>query len=131
MEAVLVQRLRMVLAASQDRHVGNAGEVGREQAADRPGAGDADAGHRRPQPNSRPPVSPDGRRMITSAITAPIVTSRVPAGRVRRKPTCTVFSASPRNELSALIASAPSTAPQRLATPPNTSIARVTNVRSR
>ena len=53
--------------------------------------------------------------MITSAITAPIVTSRVPVGSVRRKPTCTVFSASPRNELSALIASAPSTAPQRLA----------------
>jgi len=41
------------------------------------------------------------------------------------------FSASARKESSALTASAPTTAPQRLVAPPITSIASVMNVRSR
>src|SRR5581483_7274543 len=131
-EPVLVERACVLGAAHEHRDLRDTREVRGEEAADRAGPGDADARHRRHRSaNSRPPVSPDGRRMSTSAMTAPIVTSRVPFGSVSRKPTCTVFSASPRNELSALIARAPSTAPHRLATPPNTSMARVTNVRSR
>src|SRR6266576_988980 len=114
----------MLVTARQHRDLGDLGEVTGEQTADHARAGDADARQRRHQPNSRTPVRPEGRRIRTSAITAPIVTSRVPLGSVRRKPTCTVFSASPRNELSALIESAPSTAPQRLPMPPKTSIAR-------
>src|SRR5439155_11949237 len=82
--------------------------------------------------NSRPPVRPLGRRTRTIAISAPTTTRRVPAGRSsvpkgREAP----FSATARNESSALTASAPKTAPSRLVTQPTTSIASVTKVRSR
>ena len=82
--------------------------------------------------SSRPPVSPDGRRISTSAMIAPRKIRRVPCGRSSVKPsTCTPSSASLRNESRPLTASAPTTAPQRLVTPPTTSIASVTNVSSR
>ena len=106
-EAASVQRARVLGAPRQQRHVGHAREMCGEQAADRSPARDTHSRHPRLQPNSRPPVRPDGLRIKTRAITAPIVTSRVPFGSVSRKPICTVFSASPRNELRALIASAP------------------------
>ena len=65
--------------------------------------------------NSLLPVIPDGRRISTSAISAPSRTSLEPSGSVSLKPMCTVFSASPRNESTPLTSSAPTTAPHRLA----------------
>ena len=62
---------------------------------------------------------------------APSRTSLEPSGSVSLNPMCTVFSASPRNESAPLTRSAPTTAPQRLPTPPTTSIASVMNVSSR
>jgi hypothetical protein len=62
----------------------------------------------------------------------PTTTKREPLGRSSIPPgTFTPFSASARNESSALTASAPTTAPQRLVAPPITSMASVMNVRSR
>src|SRR5262245_289383 len=82
--------------------------------------------------SSRPPVRPVGRRIRTSAISAPTTTMRVPDGRSSVPPKIlTPFSASARNESTALTATAPTTAPQRLVAPPMTSIASVMNVRSR
>src|ERR1700690_4072177 len=108
-----------------------------EQAADRSGAGEENrpdhavsavegaAGpgpprRRRGRRNSRPPVSPLGRTIRTSAIRTPSTITRVPEGRssVNAPKIWTPFSASERNESSALIASAPTTAPQRLDDPP-------------
>src|SRR5215210_6275625 len=67
--------------------------------------------------SSRPPVSPAGLRIRTSAIKAPTTTIRVPAGRSNVRPsTCTPFSASARNESTPLTAAAPTTAPHRLVT---------------
>src|SRR5262249_51261011 len=82
--------------------------------------------------SSRPPVRPDGRRIRTSAMSEPTTTMRVPDGRSSVPPRMwTPFSASARKESTALTATAPTTAPQRLVAPPITSIASVMNVRSR
>src|SRR2546423_2963477 len=82
--------------------------------------------------SSRPPVNPVGRRISTSAMSAPTTTMRVPDGRSSVRPnTLTPFSASARKESTALTATAPTTAPQRLVAPPMTSIASVMKVRSR
>ena len=87
---------------------------------------------RRGSRSSRPPVRPEGRRISTSAMIAARKTSRVPDGRSSLSPsTCTPFSAWLRNESSPLTASAPTTAPQRLVSPPTTSIASVRKVSSR
>src|SRR5262249_10721545 len=132
-QAVAFERLRVLGPPRQHGDVGDAREMAREEAADRAGAGDADAGHRRHrQANSRPFVRPVGRTIRTSAISAPTTITRVPAGRSIVTPRIfTPFSASARNESSALTASAPTTAPHRLVAPPITSIASVINVRSR
>ena len=110
-------------------------EVRREERPDGAAADDADPHrrrlHERGSRNSRPPVSPDGRRISTSAMIAARKTRREPCGRSSVKPTCTPSSAWLRNESSPLIASAPTTAPQRLVMPPTTSIASVMNVSSR
>ena len=92
-------------------------EVRREQRPDRAAADDADPHARlrsRGSRSSRPPVSPEGRRISMSAISAPRTTSRVPGGQVDREPTWTPSSASLRNESRPLTSSAPTTAPQRL-----------------
>ena len=81
--------------------------------------------------SSRPPVSPDGRRISIRAISAPSMTSRDPSGRSSVKPTPIPSSAFPSTESRPLTASAPTTAPQRLVIPPTTSIASVRNVSSR
>src|SRR6266511_2358847 len=81
---------------------------------------------------SLPPVRPLGRRIRTSAISAPTTTILVPPGRSTARPKrWTPFSASARNESTPLTARAPTTAPHRLVAPPITSIASVMNVRSR
>src|SRR5205823_6057528 len=75
---------------------------------------------RRGSESSRPPVTPDGRRISTSAMNAPSTTRRDPSGRSSRKPTCTPDSACDRKESSPLTSRAPTTAPNRLDAPPIT-----------
>src|SRR5581483_938892 len=125
-QATLAKRRRMLLAPRQHHHLGDACEMGSEQAADRAGAGDADARHAdlarsRGRRSSRPPVRPDGLRMSTAAMTTPTTISAVPDGRSTCQPRTDVpFSATASQESSALTASAPTTAPKRLPAPPTT-----------
>ena len=84
---------------------------------------------RRGSRSSRTPVRPRGRKTSTTAMNAATATSRVPSGAWSQL--TSPFSASFRNESSPLTTSAPTTAPQRLPTPPTTSIASVRNVSSR
>ena len=126
-QAVLVQRARVLLAArrarTRRRPARGAPRRGcrscrrrRRRRADHDGVR---ARRRRSAPgsaNSRPPVMPLGRRIRTSAISAPIDDDAAcrregracqPKSSARSRPRA-------RNESSALTASAPTTAPQRL-----------------
>ena len=132
-----VDRVDMLLSEVVGPHldVVEPREVRREQRPDGPAADYAELHARlrtRGSRNSRPPVRPDGRRMSTSAIIAARTTRREPEGRSSLCPsTWTPCSAWLRNESSPLTASAPTTAPQRLVSPPITSMAKVRKVSSR
>src|SRR5262249_53728109 len=102
-----------------------------EQRPDRAASDDADPHEdllRRGSRSWRPPVIPVGLRISTSAMIAARTTCCEPLGRSSLSPrTWTPCSAWLRNEASPLTARAPTTAPQRLVSPPMTSIARVRN----
>ena len=76
--------MRLVEVVGPDLDVVEAGEVRGEERADRAAADDADP-HARLRRcgsrTSRPPVSPEGRTISTSAISEARMTSRVPDGR--------------------------------------------------
>ena len=104
----------------------------REEGADGAAADDANPRRDSLSVTSRPPVSPRGRKRRISAMTTPSVTRRVPVGTLSSSnPKSSPFSAVSRRELTPLTSRAPTTAPQRLRTPPITSMASVRKVRSR
>jgi len=82
------------------------------------------------QPHLPPPVIPDGRKISTSAITAPIVTQPRPGRQRQLEADVHALLSIGQKGVQAADQERPSTAPDRLDTPPTTSIASVVKVSS-